>query len=483
MDSYRRPPRDYREALRREEVRIVAPPAGEPPAQGAGGAVVYLLPAMAGCGSIAFLFTGYGGQSRWLGGVAVAAVALSVLSGLLVWWLQRRGGGKRRRWARRRYLAYLERVEQELSGVAAAQREQLAHTHPDTSELTELVAMRRRVWERRRHDPDHLSATLGRGRVPLSCPVSAALDDDPLADHDPELAASARAVVDRWSHIDFAPIAISLATTGRIAVNGPADQTRALVRHVVCQLAAMEGPDELQVMVAGAPEAAPAWEWARRLPHVRRSWSRPAGPNLLAFGADAIRSNFDRCVAPRLAADGPRPAGLVLTHVLLVVDGEAAADLLAGADPALLDEPSAQVSVIWLLPPLVAPPFRIDARATVTEAGVLVFEEGGPGSVRRRVDGVLASQCAADCADRIARSLAPLELVQHDGSRDLGDDVRLVELLGGGVGAPPPALAGHLHREGGGVGRPAAGPRPEGGCRGRHGSARSGGGRHRLRQE
>jgi DNA segregation ATPase FtsK/SpoIIIE, S-DNA-T family len=408
---------------------------GDPPAQGVGGAVIYLLPALAGSVSVVFLFSGYTGQSRWLGGVAVAAVALSVLSGVLVWWLQWRGAGRRKRRARARYLEYLERVEQELSGIAAAQQGQLAHAHPDTSVLTELVAMRRRVWERRRHDPDHLSATLGRGRVPLSCAVSIALDDNPLVDYDRELAAAARAVVDRWSNIDFAPIAISLATTGRFAVNGPADQARALARHLVCQLAAMEGPDELQIMVAGAPDAASTWEWARWLPHVRRSRSRPDGLNLLAFSPDGIRSNFDRSVAPRLAADGPRPAGLALSHLLLVVDGETAADLLARAAPALLDEPSAGVSVIWLLPPLVAPPFRIDARATVTEAGVLAFEEGGPGFGRRRVDGVLASRCSTDSADRIARSLAPLELVQHEASRDLGDDVRLVDLLeGGGVG-------------------------------------------------
>ena len=88
---YRRPPRDYREAPRRQEVRIAAPPAHPPPAQGAGGAAIYLLPALAGLGSVALLFTGYGGQNRWLASVAVAAVSLSVLSGVLLWWFQRLG--------------------------------------------------------------------------------------------------------------------------------------------------------------------------------------------------------------------------------------------------------------------------------------------------------------------------------------------------------------------------------------------------------
>jgi len=109
-----------------------------------GGAAIYLLPALAGCASVAFLFTGYGGQNRWLAVAAVAAVGLSVLSGGLMWWFQRRGATGRLRWGRKRYLAYLERVDQELAGIAAAQQGRLAHDHPDSSTLAELVAVRRR---------------------------------------------------------------------------------------------------------------------------------------------------------------------------------------------------------------------------------------------------------------------------------------------------------------------------------------------------
>src|SRR5438309_827327 len=139
---YRRPPRSLPEAPREEEVRIAAPPTLDPPAQGGAGAAIYLLPALAGCGSIAFFFAGSGGPNRWLGAAAAGAVVLSALSAVLVWWTQRRGSAKRRRRARTRYLAYLDRVEQELAEVAAAQQARLTHGHPETSGLTELVAVR-----------------------------------------------------------------------------------------------------------------------------------------------------------------------------------------------------------------------------------------------------------------------------------------------------------------------------------------------------
>jgi S-DNA-T family DNA segregation ATPase FtsK/SpoIIIE len=362
----------------------------------------------------------------------ILVVVICVLTGGLMWWMQRRGVGRRRRWERERYLAYLEQLEEELGAAAATQTQRLATLYPDDALLAGLVSTRRRVWERRRIDPDHLTVALGRGRVPLSCPVTLPLNDNPLVEYEPDLLGRARALVTRWSELEAAPVVLGLLEHRQVAVAGGAHLGRALARHVVCQLAVTQGPDDVQVAVIGDAAAATDWEWAKWLPHARRVRSHQDSPRLLGFDPRSITSVLADAVGPRLAAaqrerDDPAGSRAVpsMPDLLLVVDGQGAADAVAmmpGGE--LLSMTGSAVSVLWLA----GSALGATARVTVREGGALAFEEIAFGGAR--IEPVRATLCSTELADRIARGLAPLLLDEREGGRDLSEEVRLVELLG-----------------------------------------------------
>jgi len=202
------------------EIVVAAPPAAAS-AVGAVAWLSWLVPVLGSAGSVGFLLAVPGPRHLWLlVGVAGAALA-SVGLGLGLRLLERRAARRARRRERARYLAHLERVGAAVRRVAAAQREVADRLHPDLPRLWALVNRADRLWERRPADADFLSVRVGTGQVPLAAPIRLDQGGGPLVDHDPELLAAAETLVERAAVLPAAPVTVSLARHGVVALTGP----------------------------------------------------------------------------------------------------------------------------------------------------------------------------------------------------------------------------------------------------------------------
>ncbi|WP_445168959.1 type VII secretion protein EccCb [Mycolicibacterium sp. Dal123E01] len=175
----------------------------------------------------------------------------------------RAGGGLDHR--RRRYLADLSRLSEQLSDAAQHQRASLQWIHPAPSSLWTLAGGQRR-WERRSSDSDFCHVRVGVGRVRLArrivVPPVGRLDD-----LDPVTADALRHFVHCHATVDEAPIAVALCGVGLLVAGGDVAGARALVRAMVCQLVVLHGPDAVAIAAMVDPGRRQHWDWLKWLPH------------------------------------------------------------------------------------------------------------------------------------------------------------------------------------------------------------------------
>nr|WP_231127224.1 FtsK/SpoIIIE domain-containing protein [Motilibacter aurantiacus] len=273
----------------------------------------------------------------------------------------------------------------------------------------------RRLWERRREDPDFLLLRVGTGVVP----AEVTLEDPDREEHRRRVPLE----------LDGVPVGVALARHGVIGVAGPG--ARGTASWLALQAAALHPPGDLQVLVLAGRDTAADWEWARWLPHCRPSLGQDCAVLLAVEAEDVARrlAELAALVARRTQARDPVAAAQVLDEpaLLVVVDGARRLRPLPGLVQALRDGPGARVHVVCveaeerLLP--------AECRAVVSPGpdGLLrVAEQHGPD-----VGAVLPDAVAPAWCEEVARALAPL----REGARDAAEAAlppasRLLEVLG-----------------------------------------------------
>ena len=125
--------------------------------------------------------------------------------------------------------------------------------------LTIATGPRRRLWERRRSDPDHLLLRVGTADLPSAVEL-----DDPTQDEHRQRV---------FWEIHDAPVTVALRDRGVIGVAGPGSSPRSIGRWLVAQTAALHSPDDVQFYLLTDPPGQDSWEWVRWLPHCQH----PAG--------------------------------------------------------------------------------------------------------------------------------------------------------------------------------------------------------------
>ncbi|HEX6419799.1 MAG TPA: FHA domain-containing protein, partial [Acidimicrobiales bacterium] len=230
---------------------------------------------------------------------------------------KRRGrrGDRRERDRFRRQVGELRDRLAVLAGEERRRRESLAPDPPEIVRRVELPSVR--LWERRPADDDFLHLRVGVGDVPWSPPVARPVA---AADEPEEL----RSVLDDAAVLPGAPVPVDLSGGGVVGIVGHREPAVALARSLLCQAVALHGPADLPVMVLASPAAAPAWDWAKWLPHTRDATGTgrllSAGPELSARLADArLKAAGEAGDRRRRPPPGARPAGPTL---LVVVDDE-----------------------------------------------------------------------------------------------------------------------------------------------------------------
>ena len=154
------------------------------------------------------------------------------------------------------YDEHKARIEHDAAGAVQAERLRRRHDCPDPATVASIASgPRRRLWERRRTDPDYLLLRVGTADPPAEVELT-----DPAADeHRRRLA---------WL-IPDAPVTVPLAERGVAGIGGPGDAPRAAGRWLVAQVAALHSPEDVRVCVLTGASGQAAWEWVRWLPHCR----------------------------------------------------------------------------------------------------------------------------------------------------------------------------------------------------------------------
>ncbi len=204
--------------------------------------------------------------------VLLAAV---VTAGWFVPWTRRRlGRGSRRLTARRaQYLRYITQLQEELRGVAQAQRHGLVWRHPEPEDLIDLIDERTRLWERRPGDADFLVARIGTGKQSLAVELVPPRTL-PVEYLDPGTSMALRDLVERNSVVPDLPVAIALTSFKRIALCGELEVAQGLARSILCQVMVFHGPDDVLIDGSTAIRSRINWRWLEWLPHARRGADR-----------------------------------------------------------------------------------------------------------------------------------------------------------------------------------------------------------------
>ncbi|WP_113834686.1 FtsK/SpoIIIE domain-containing protein [Blastococcus sp. TF02-9] len=331
----------------------------------------------------------------------------------------RRQTAREDRRAREEYEADLARAQERIRVALAEETARRRTGHPDAAEvLLTAVLPRRRLWERRRTDPDALDLRLGAADLPAEVVVvRRGLSDEP-----PE---------QRTVHA--VPVVVPLREAGVVGLAGPADRLAGLLRWVVLQLAVHHPPRDLALTLLASRSSA-EWNWLRWLPH-----ARPAdGEGPVAFvgnDADTVAARVAELTAlikarrEQAAAGGGRVHPESFPAHVVVVHGFRALRATPGLGQVLQDGPEVGVYAVCadeeerFLPEA--------ARATAVydaddDSALLVRRSG-----HDPVPAVLAEPVATELAEAAARALAPLrDVSDEDDDAVLPDSVRLLDVLG-----------------------------------------------------
>lgn len=287
---------------------LAAPP--EVPTTRSAGSLARLLPVamvVAALGMTALYFTsGVGNRSPMFAFFPIMMVMSAV--GSLAYGMRNDNRNAELDEGRSRYLRYLSDVRTAASDTAEAQYDWAWSGHPDPADLWTVVG-RRRMWERAPGDPDFGVVRIGVGEQPLATPVVAP-EVDMQSVRDPVTADALQRVLDDTATVAHMPLSVGLDAESVVAVIGPAEQARALVRSMVCQLAVFHGPGSLAISAVVDRVTAREWDWLKWLPQHRRSgWIDDAGE---------ARRTFNRVSGV---------AARSVSHTVVIVDTATVSDL------------------------------------------------------------------------------------------------------------------------------------------------------------
>lgn len=302
----------------------VRPAPALPPRQGGGmGAVLVLLPALAGFGAMALIFASGGSGLHLAAGVLFGVSMVAVAAGQLV----RVGGDRSRKiaGARRDYFRHLARVRERARAAADAQRQALTWIHPAPDALGSL-GRTSRLWERRPTDPDFATTRIAVGDQELSL-VLPAPDGQPADDVDPVAAVARERLLRVHRTVPGLPVAVSLRSFAVVRFEGNLQACRRLAAALLLQAICWHAPTELRVGVclpaAGGPDRARFWDWLKWAPHLADPGGPPMRPPALAV-AESLPA-LEAILADELAGRPWAQAGsdpvADRSHLLVLVDG------------------------------------------------------------------------------------------------------------------------------------------------------------------
>lgn len=385
---------------------------------------VMVLAPMAMAIPTAFIF----GSARYLlmGLMSPLMALFNVVSG-------KRQGARQYKEAKAQYDEDLTAVQGRLTVALATERSDRRSATPDPAEvLLNALGPGRRLWERRRTDPDYLSWRLGLADRPSLVSVR----DKNVKDTDEE---------PEPSLVNDVPVVMSLRENGVVGVAGEPEVAEALARWLIGQTAVLHSPRDVRVVLMAGPGDEQRWGWTRWLPHCRVEGE--VIPAMLGTEQESIGrrvGEISQLVAERLAAmEGPgRSGGTPAPDYVVVLVGARRLRALPGIVSLLRDGPRVGVDILCLDDDERSLPEECRAIIRCTTEGVTLHQ-----TKAEDIRGIRADQVETAWSDRIGRALAPVrDSTPSEDDAGLPRSARLLECIDLADPTPDSIIAGWTER-------------------------------------
>ncbi|MDX3639009.1 type VII secretion protein EccCa [Streptomyces sp. MB09-02B] len=412
----KRPPRALPKEVPTDEVVLQPPP--ELPRGQQEGALMQLLPMLGMGGSVVFFFNPQAQPFMKIMGMVMVASTIAMGVAMLVRY--RRGNQGQLADIRRDYLRYLSQTRHQAMDTAKAQRDAQYYLHPSPEQLWALVAEGSRVWERRTGDEDFGQVRVGLGPQGLATPLIAP-QTAPVDELEPLTAGAMQRFLATHSTLEGLPMAVSLRAFYHVTISGEPGTVRGTARAVTACLAALHSSEDLVIAIATGREAAPAWEWAKWLPHTQtRGVTDGAGSmRLITTDPMELEDRLTDVLQGRPRFHPAAPPVSEQPHLVVLLDGVSLppASLLAGP------EGLQSVTVIEIVPGDLSSG-RGDLSIIVQPKELRL--ESAHGMVYEGTPDVLSYEAA----EALARQLAPLRMASGgDDGEPLLANLDFTELL------------------------------------------------------
>lgn len=394
--TFNRTKRAQPPAMPRGDLLLESPPEVPPPPTGRNfGAILRILPMIAGAGAMAMMMMN-GGRGV-MGGVMGGMYGVSMLGMML----SQTGRGnddqaQQLDGSRRDYFRYLSQIRRKVRSAADAQRRAVLWRHPNPGDLWSIAGTRR-MWERRTDSDDFASVRISVGPQQFAQRITPP-ESKPIEDLEPLTTGALRRFIRTHRTVPSVPLALSLKGFSYVQLVGDVDAERELAYAMVSQLAAWHAPTDVRIVFCIDPQLHDQWSWVKWLPHIQHPTQRDGAGEQRMFATSAAELNQ---VTEGLSAsleDAP-------AHIVLVVDG------IPGVSADSLSTPQTQVTTLEVSR-LRERPKRVEAQVAVLEVRpeeLTLHRRQSSGQLARtslgRPDGVPMIM-----AELLARGLAPYRM-------------------------------------------------------------------------
>jgi len=435
---FHRPARMTPPLVPEEKLNLAAAPQ-LPSQNGASGFLMILLPLLTSVSMAAYLIAS---GRMWM--IVLGVVFIVSSTGFTIGIrMQMRGKARRtREHQRKRYLEYLAGIRRQVRQLVELQRLAAAWTYPSPQRLWAIVHRRRRVWERRPDDPDFLRVRIGAGDGPLASRIVSAKRNDPSIEYDLPSVRAAEELVQVHGTVERQPAWIDIGQAGVVSILGSREEIRSAGTVLLCQLAVLHAPDDVQVVVVTGGD--PEWEWAKWLPHTHEPDGDESDAEvvpLVAESLDGLTDYLEAELGRAATARAERGVRVVATPAHEAAPRRRLVVVLNGYDPQetwtrsalvlrLLSEAGPQLGITVICPVTDEShePGRVDVRVRVDARGRVSLEGRRP-ALHSTVADATVDLITPVLRDEIARGLAPLTL-SGESDQLLLEGVSLPGMLG-----------------------------------------------------
>ncbi|MGV8846461.1 type VII secretion protein EccCa [Tessaracoccus sp.] len=325
--TFNRPKRVATPPLPRGDLLLESPPEIPPPsASKPFGAMLRMLPMVAGGLAMGLMFMGGGMGGRGaMGGVIGGLYAVSMM-GMMLSQMGRSNDDQAAQLDanRRDYFRYLSQTRRNFAATAAQQRARAEFLHPTPDSLWTVVGGAR-MWERRADAEDFASVRLSVGSQQSAKKITPP-ESQPLEDLEPLSTGALRRFMRTHKLIPSIPLAVDLRGFRAIRLVGDEDACRQVACAMVAQLVTWHAPTDVSLMVAAVNQQQGAWQWVKWLPHLQHPTESDGVGAVRMFASGAADLS-------RLAVEA-QSADRVPSLIVVVTDG------IDGVDAAQFETPS-----------------------------------------------------------------------------------------------------------------------------------------------